>query len=90
VIVHPDHRRLGIAKAMMTHAMMTLREHYRWALLGTSSGRPYAVKTYLDFGFYPDPSDLADEYTLAAWERVQAQIDHPVLRSALAAVPRSE
>ncbi|MFN2200252.1 MAG: GNAT family N-acetyltransferase [Caldilineaceae bacterium] len=90
VIVHPDHRRLGIANAMMTQAMKTLREHYRWALLGTSSGRPYAVKTYLNFGFYPDPNDFRDEDALAAWERVQAQIDHPLLRSTLAAVTRAE
>ena len=90
VIVHPDHRRLGIANAMMTQAMKTLRQHYRWALLGTSSGRPYAVKTYLNFGFYPDPNDFRDENTLAAWERVQAQIDHPLLRSTLAAVTRAE
>lgn len=84
VIVHPDHRRLGIAKAMMTQAMFTLGEHYRWAMLDTSSGRPVALRMYLDFGFVPDPAQLSDPEVLAGWQRVQAVIRHPVLAEVLA------
>jgi ribosomal protein S18 acetylase RimI-like enzyme len=80
VIVHPVHRRVGIAKAMMTQAMHTLRAHYRWAMLETSARRPIALKMYLDYGFLPDPAARQDEETLAGWQRVQEQIHHPALR----------
>ncbi len=84
VVVHPDHRRLGIAKAMMTQAMLTLADHYRWAMLDTSSGRPVALKMYLDFGFRPDPDEFADPAVAAAWQRVQATVHHPELDRYLA------
>ena len=52
-------------------------------MLDTSSGRPWAVKVYLDVGFRPEASDFADPTRLAAWHDVQRVIEHP----ALAALP---
>lgn len=90
VIVHPEHRRQGIAKAMMTQAMQTLRRHYRWTMLETSTGRPFALNLYLDFGFVPDTQELTDPEILSGWKRVQAQLRHPVLGGILNAVSAPE
>ena len=45
----------GLRKPMMTRAMQRLAESHPNAMLGTSTGRIWALKVYLDFGFYPDP-----------------------------------
>lgn len=79
VVVHPAHQRMGLSKPMMTKAMARLAQDHAGAVLGTSSGRPWAVKVYLDFGFVPTPEDLADTDALQAWHDVQSVIDHPVL-----------
>ncbi len=79
VVMHPDYQRLGLTKPMMTHAMRILAKHHTRATLGTSSGRPWAVKVYLDFGFTPDLSELSNPKILAAWQKVQAVIQHPQL-----------
>jgi ribosomal protein S18 acetylase RimI-like enzyme len=84
VAVHPRHQRRGIAKPMMTHAMNRLAQEYGSAMLGTSSGRPWAVKVYLDFGFLPEPAQLADPEIHAAWVDVQSLIEHPALAAVLA------
>ncbi len=83
VAVRPDHQRRGISKPMMTKALTEMAEHHAGAVLGTSSGRPWAVKVYLDFGFRPDPADLSDPRKLHAWHDVQEVIDHPALRTLL-------
>ena len=64
---------------MMTLAMNYMAEHHPGAVLGTSSGRPWAVKVYLDFGFLPDPTQLVEPETLQAWRDVQSVIEHPEL-----------
>ena len=68
---------------MMTHAMQILAQHHMRATLGTSSGRPWAVKVYLDFGFTPDVTELTNPKIQAAWQKVQAVIQHPQLAALL-------
>ncbi len=80
VLVHPEHRRHGLTKPMMTHAMAHLVRDYPTAMLGTSTGRIWALKVYLDFGFHPHPVEPAvkPEVT-AAWQAVQDHLHHPLL-----------
>ena len=85
VVVHPDYQRRGLTKPMMTHAMRRLAQSHARATLGTSSGRPWAVKVYLDFGFMPDPAELSDPKIYQAWQDVQTIIQHPVLQTVLSA-----
>jgi GNAT superfamily N-acetyltransferase len=80
VAVHPAHQRRGLTKPMMTHAMQRLAQEYSAAVLGTSAGRPWAVKVYLDFGFRPEPSELADPAIYAAWTHLHRFLGHPALR----------
>ena len=35
-------------------------------MLGTSSDRTWALKVYLDFGFYPDPAEMKAKPEVAA------------------------
>lgn len=80
VVVHPAHQRRGITKPMMTWAMKRLAQDHGAAMLGTSSGRIWAVKVYLDFGFHPDPVQMAEKPDVAeAWRVVQARLHHPLL-----------
>ena len=81
VAVHPLHQRRGITKPMMTLAMQRMAQSHPSAMLDTSSGRPWAVKVYLDFGFRPDSTDLTDPNRLSAWHNVQHVIEHPALVS---------
>ncbi len=50
VVVHPEYQGRGLG--MMTKAMTRLSESHPGAVLGTSSGRVWAMKVYLDFGFH--------------------------------------
>jgi len=84
VAVRPEHQRRGLAKAMMSRALLWMGEHHERAMLDTSSGRPWAARLYLDFGFRPEPADLLDPSRRAAWHAVQRVIDHPALRACLA------
>jgi GNAT superfamily N-acetyltransferase len=80
VVVHPNHQRRGITKPMMTRAMQRLAVSHPSAMLGTSSGRIWAVKVYLDFGFYPDPAEVeATPQVAEAWHSVQQRLNHPLL-----------
>jgi len=81
VLVHPDHRRRGLTKPMMTHAMARMaQDQYTSAMLGTSSGRIWALKVYLDFGFHPHPVEMAEKPDVAAaWQVVQTRLGHPLL-----------
>jgi GNAT superfamily N-acetyltransferase len=76
VAVHPQHQRRGISGAMMTEAMGRLSLWHGRAMLGTATGRVWAIKVYLDFGFRPDPSELTAPEVLAGWRNVDEQIHH--------------
>jgi GNAT superfamily N-acetyltransferase len=84
VVVHPEHQGRGLSKAMMTKAMARLARSHSGAVLGTSSGRPWAVKVYLDFGFLPDAAELDKPEIRQAWRDVQSVIGHPALERFLA------
>lgn len=80
VVVHPSHQRRGITKPMMTRAMQRLAASHPSAMLGTSAERTWALKVYLDFGFYPDPAELESKPDVAvAWRGVQERLNHPLL-----------
>ncbi len=84
VVVHPNHQRRGITKPMMTRAMQRLAESHPNAMLGTSTGRIWALKVYLDFGFYPDPAELVSKPEIVeGWRQVQDQLKHPLLAMSL-------
>ncbi|MCC6453825.1 MAG: GNAT family N-acetyltransferase [Caldilineaceae bacterium] len=84
VVVHPAHQRRGITKPMMTRAMQRLAASHPRAMLGTSSERTWALKVYLDFGFYPDPAEMeAKPEVAAAWRGVQERLNHPLLAKSL-------
>lgn len=80
VVVHPNHQGRGITKPMMTRAMQRLALSHPSAMLGTSSGRTWALKVYLDFGFYPDPAEMESKPDVAtAWRSVQERLNHQLL-----------
>lgn len=84
VVVHPNHQRRGITKPMMTKAMQRLAASHPKAMLNTSSERIWAVKVYLDFGFYPDPAEMEARPEVAeAWRHVQERLNHPLLAKSL-------
>jgi GNAT superfamily N-acetyltransferase len=87
VVVHPDHQGKGISKAMMSLAMETLSNDHQQAMLGTSSGRPIAVKVYLDFGFRPDDNESTNEEIVQAWRELNQQLHHPTLDEYLNNLP---
>jgi ribosomal protein S18 acetylase RimI-like enzyme len=76
VAVLPECQGRGIGKAIMTKAMLRLKDEYRNAYLNTSSARLPAIKVYLDFGFLPDmEKDRAKE----GWAEVRQHLKHPAL-----------
>ncbi len=80
VAVHPKYQRRGITKPMMTRAMQRIAASHPTAMLGTSSGRIWAIKVYLDFGFYPNLVEMEAKPLVAeAWHIVQEHLNHPVL-----------
>jgi GNAT superfamily N-acetyltransferase len=84
VVVHKNHQRRGITKPMMTHAMNRLAQSHPNAMLGTSTGRIWAIKVYLDFGFYPDPREIeAKSEVIEGWQQLQTQLNHPLLAKSL-------
>jgi len=88
VAVHPAHQGRGLAKPMMTQALQRLAQSHDRAMLGTSTGRIWAIKVYLDYGFVPDPQELGDVAHRDAWCAVQCILSHPALAQALDSTPR--
>lgn len=85
VVVHPDFQRRGLTKPMMTRAMQRLAQSHPSAMLGTSTGRIWALKVYLDFGFYPDPVEVETKPEVReGWLQVQEVLNHPLLAKSLA------
>jgi GNAT superfamily N-acetyltransferase len=67
----------GLGRALLSCALHRLTDlgHHR-AYLTTSTGRPAALRLYLNYGFVPDPTDGADE---DAWRQLAARFTHPAL-----------
>ncbi|MCK4602994.1 MAG: GNAT family N-acetyltransferase [Phycisphaerae bacterium] len=79
VAIVPEHRGRGLSKPMMTVAMRRLRSlGHRRALLTTQAPRLAAIKTYLDFGFWPD---MTAHDAARAWKLIRKQLPHPMLAS---------
>lgn len=79
VVVRPDHQGRGLTKPMMTAVLERMAARHDSAMLGTSSGRVWAVKVYLDYGFHPVPAELETPEILQAWQDVQSVLQHPAL-----------
>ena len=79
VVVHPNHQGRGLSKPLMAQVMQQLRQNHQRAQLGTSTGRVWAIKVYLDCGFMPAPHELADPTIYHAWRDVQRILEHPIL-----------
>ena len=86
VVIDPAYQRRGLAKPMMTRAMRRLAQGHAAAVLGTATGRPWAIKVYLDFGFLPDPDELGRPDIVQGWRQVQQVIGHPALARTLEAL----
>jgi len=72
VAIHPDHQGRGLAKPLLSHVCVTLRDlgHER-AFLTTSTARVPAIGLYLRFGFVPEiggPEDVAAWHALRQTE----------------------
>jgi GNAT superfamily N-acetyltransferase len=78
VAIVPAHQGKGLSRGLMTVTMNRLRGlGHRRAMLMTQTPRIAAIRTYLHFGFVPDPT--ADR-AVYAWGLVGEAIDHPALR----------
>lgn len=84
VVVKRAFQRRGLAKPMVAHALRFLAARHSRAMLGTSTGRLWAIKTYLDAGFVPDPLERTKPDVVAGWEEVQGVLHHPGIQDWLA------
>lgn len=91
VAVDPGHQRRGLAKPLVARVLHRMAQDHQRAFLGTSTGRVYAIKSYLDYGFSPDPVELQQPHIQAAWQQLQLALPHPLLTETLSVVhgPRS-
>lgn len=79
VVVARAHQRRGLAKPMVALALQRLaRDHHR-AMLGTSTLRPWAIKSYLDCGFAPDPAERNDPSVVHGWCALQTLLKAPAI-----------
>jgi GNAT superfamily N-acetyltransferase len=85
VAVRKAFRGRGLARPMTAHALRRIAQEYSRTMLDTNTVRVPAIKIYLDCGFLPAARDLGDSTAAAAWQAVQAQLNHPLLAHALAA-----
>jgi len=73
VATHPDHRRKGLARAVITRCLAWMRRHgCRTALLATDTHRLPAIRLYLALGFRPH-MEVAPEMP-DRWARVLADL----------------
>lgn len=79
VAVVPEHQQQGLSKAMMTWAMERLARTHTRAMLGTATGRVWAIHVYLNFGFLPLANELYEPEGRNAWEQLQRRLRHPIL-----------
>lgn len=72
VAIHPSHQGRGLAKGLLHHVCVALRElGYRRAYLTTSSARVAAITLYLRFGFVPEVMHSEDA---VAWAAVAQEV----------------
>ena len=57
VVVARAHQRRGLAKPMTRLALRRIAQDHDRAMLGTNTQRLWALKSYLDCGFTPDPAE---------------------------------
>lgn len=84
VAVRPDYQGFGLSKPLVARALRRMAQDHSRAMLGTSTGRAWAIKVYLDYGFVPDPSEMEREEIVAAWRQLQQVLKHPALGKVLA------
>lgn len=66
VAIHPSHQGRGLAKPLLSHVCLALRDlGHESAFLTTSTARVAAIGLYLGFGFVPE---IAGPQDAAAWE----------------------
>jgi GNAT superfamily N-acetyltransferase len=83
VAVAPHHQRKGLSKAMMTWVMDRLARTHTRAMLGTSTGRVWAIHVYLTFGFTPLLDELSEPEVRNAWIQLQRRLGHSILARTL-------
>ncbi len=84
VVVATAHQRRGLAKPMTAHALQRIAQDHSRAMLGTDTRRPWAIKTYLDCGFVPDPVERNQQEIVQGWIAVQRILRHPAIAQWLA------
>ena len=81
VVVARAHQRRGLSKPMLAHALQAMAHTHARAMLGTDTQRLWAIKSYLDCGFVPDPQERADRTAQAGWLAVQMHLAHPAIHA---------
>ena len=81
VVVARAHQRRGLSKPMLAHALHAMARTHDRAMLGTNTLRLWALKSYLDCGFVPDPHERAAPDALAGWLAVQMHLAHPAIQA---------
>ena len=84
VVVATAHQRRGLAKPMTAHALHRIAQNHSRAMLGTDTRRPWAIKTYLDCGFVPDPAERERQEVVQGWTSVQGILRYPAIAQWLA------
>lgn len=79
VVVATAHQRRGLAKPMTAHALHRIAQDHSRTMLGTDTRRPWAIKTYLDCGFVPDPKERGLQQVVLGWSAVQRTLRHPAI-----------
>ncbi len=81
VVVARAHQRRGLSKPMLAHALHAMARTHARAMLGTNTLRLWAIKSYLDCGFVPDPAERTDQTALAGWMALQRLLAHQALQA---------
>lgn len=79
VVVARAHQRRGLAKPMTMLALRRIAQDHSRAMLSTNLRRLWALKSYLDCGFMPDPVQRTQPAVMDGWQAVQQTLHHPLL-----------
>jgi GNAT superfamily N-acetyltransferase len=85
VVVATAHQRRGLAKAMTVHALHRIAQDHTRAMLGTNSRRPWAIKSYLNCGFVPDPAERGLDAVVHGWASLYRLLPHRAIEQWLLA-----